>query len=280
MFIEFARSALIRGIAPFGVTRVQQLFRNGLPQEFRPAFEFLFTRKVNSTDVQAISRVEALRAALAQRTDTLHVLASDGTIIQRSPQFIAQYSSVTRDWGTFLFLCAKGFRATTILELGSCAGISGSYLASTPTCREFVSIERSPELVVIAQSHIQKISPNAHIVNAAIDDVLEQVLRQFSQPIDFYYVDANHRYEPTLRYFEKAIPFLKKGALVVFDDIHWSKEMWDVWQVLHARQGFSHTLDIGRFGLCTWHGGEIEPQRHNLAKYAGWVWNYAPRQIR
>ncbi len=275
--INFARRAFIRGMAPMGAARARQLFREGLPENFRPAFEFLFEQKLSAQDVRVVERVEVLRTALAQGNKSFRVIGSDGNLLTRTSQFIAQYSSVTRGWGTFLYLCAKGFKATTILELGSCVGISGSYLASAPHCREFLSIERSPELAALARTHIQHICRDADVVNGTIDDVLPQVLAQFTQPIDLYYVDANHHYEPTLRYFEKAIPFLGQGALVVFDDIHWSKPMWNAWQQLCAHQGFSHTIDIGRFGLCVWQGGHAQPRRHTLARYAGWVWSYVPR---
>lgn len=275
--MDFARIMLVRGIAPFGMRRAAQMYRDGVPEQFRPALDFLFARQLQPQDTRVVERVEAVRAALAARNETLDIVSRQRKTIVRTTQYIAKHSSVTRDWGTFLYLCAKGFRAETILELGSCAGISGSYLAAAPTCREFITIERSPALTPLAQTHIQKFFPAARVVNATIDDVLSDVLGRFAAPLDFYYVDANHEYAPTLRYFENALPYLKRGTLVVFDDIHWSQEMWHAWQVLRAYCGFSHTIDIGRFGLCVWQGGAVRPQQHNLAKYAGWLWKYTPR---
>lgn len=277
--MDLARAAFVRGAAPLGASRVEQYLRDGLAQEFRPAFEFLFGRKLEPEDARVVERVEAMRGRLAKRDTTFPGLMSDGTPVFRTALEIAGYSSVTRPWGTFLYLCAKGFRAERILELGSCAGISGSYLASTPTCCEFVSIERSPELAVVAREHVRATFPKGQVINANIDDVLEEVLERFQSGLSLYYVDANHRYEPTLRYFEQAIPRFKRGTLVVFDDIHWSKGMWEAWQVLRVREGFSHTIDVGRFGLCVWQGGPVQPRQFNLAKYAGWVWKYTPRRI-
>lgn len=218
-----------------------------------------------------------MREALDKRNESFHVIVGAGSIAQRTSQYIAQSASVTPDWGTFLYLCAKGMRAETILELGSCAGISGSYLASTPTCREFVSIERSPELAAVAQKHIRQVLPAARVLNASFDDVLDRVLASLTRPLTLYYVDGNHHCEPTLRYLRQAVTYLKTGALVVFDDIHWSKEMWDAWVELRARTGFSYTIDLGRFGLCVWQGDSVLPKQYNLSKYVGWLWNYAPR---
>lgn len=277
LLLNFARTTFLRGMLPLGARRAQQFLRAGLPDAFRPALDFLFTRRLAPEDARVSERVEALRDALARSGQVLMGMANDGSTAPRASQYIAHYASVTREWGTFLYLCGKGVRAESILELGSSAGISGSYLCATPTCREFISIERSPSLAAVAQTHVQQIFPRAQIVIGAIDDVLENVLTRFANGVQLCYIDANHFYEPTLHYFQTIAPFLKKGALMVFDDIHWSKGMWDAWQVLRAQQGFSHTMDVGRFGLCVWQGGAVQPQQFNLAKYAGWVWNYAPR---
>jgi predicted O-methyltransferase YrrM len=278
-FMDLARALFVRGVAPLGANRVQQYLREGLPPEFRPAFEYLFSRKLGADDARVVAHVEALRAGLAQSGSSFPALMSDGTQGARTAPEIAHYSSVTRPWGTFLYLCAKGFRAETILELGSCAGISGSYLASTPTCRKFVTIERSPELAAVAGEHIRATFPQGQVMNANIDQVLESVLEGFVGGLSLYYVDANHRYEPTVRYLEQAIPRFRSGTLVIFDDIHWSKGMWEAWEALRTREGFSHSIDAGRFGLCVWQGGRAQPRQYNLAKYAGWVWKYAPRQV-
>lgn len=274
--VDAARSVLIRSMAPFGAQRMEQLYREGLSVSFRPAFDYLFSKKVTPQDLRVVERVEAMRAALARRSDELYVFSFHGEKVRRTPQVIASRSSVTREWGTFLYLLAKGFHADTILELGSCAGISGSYLASAPTCREFVSIEKSPALAPIANSHITQVSQNATVINAAFDDVLTDVLARFGNNLSLYYVDGNHTYQQTMRSTAEGLVHLKPGALVVYDDIHWSKEMWDAWQLLRARQGFTHTLDVGRFGLCVWAGGAVQPRAYKLAKYTGWVRDYAP----
>lgn len=276
-FIHLARSAFIRGLAPLGANRAEGFFQHGLPQGFRPALDFIFTGKLIREDEQVVARVEGIRSAFVRRGAPSHTYGVEQLLDLRTAEHLAGTSSVTSRWGTFLYLCAKGFNADTILELGSCIGISTSYLASAPACLQLISIERSADVAGIAQAHVRQILPTAQIINASVDEGLDSALASFTSRLQLYYVDAFHRYEPTLRFFETAIPFLRPGALVIFDDIHWSKEMWDVWLVLRARQGFSHTIDIGRFGLCMWQGGTVKPQQFNLAKYAGWVWNYTPR---
>ena len=43
------------------------------------------------------------------------------------------------------------------------------------------------------------------------------------------FVDGNHRWIPTLRYFETLMPMISESGMIIFDDIHWSGEMEDAW---------------------------------------------------
>ena len=95
--------------------------------------------------------------------------------------------------------------------------------------------------------------------------------------VDLLYIDANHSFEPTLRYMDRFGPHLKPMALVIFDDIHWSKEMWGAWSVLRNRQGFSNSLDVGSLGLGLWQGGAVRPKQFSLAGMPGGPCRRPPR---
>ncbi len=275
IFSDAAREIYRRGLAPFGARRAAQLCASEPGSAFSPALEFLFFRRLSPSDNRVVARVEALRATLARRAETFQVMTASGTFAPRTAQRIAFRSSVTQEWGTVLYLLAKGFGADTILELGSCAGISGSYLASAPQCRVFISIEKSPALAALAETHVRSIFPRAYVLNAGADEILNDALARFENALSLYYIDANHTCTATLNYFHAAVPHLKRGALVIFDDIHWSKEMWRAWRALRVQQGFAQTLDLGRFGLGVWQGGKIQPRTYTLAKYLGWLREYA-----
>jgi predicted O-methyltransferase YrrM len=177
--------------------------------------------------------------------------------------------SVNGEWGTFLYLCSRSFRARTILELGGCVGISGCYLASSEYCERFVTVEALPNLAALAQDNVRQVSDRAEVVNALFDDALDKILPGLAGGIDLAYIDGHHKYEPTLHYFGRLEPHLNEGALVVFDDIHLSEGMWRAWQELSRRAGFSHALSAGRFGVCLWDGSTSTPASYNLCPYLG-----------
>jgi hypothetical protein len=64
---------------------------------------------------------------------------------------------------------------------------------------------------------------------------------------------------------------LGQGALVVFDDVHWSNGMWQAWQVLKEQEGFGYTIDLGRLGICLWEGNSTLPVHYDLRPYTGWL---------
>jgi predicted O-methyltransferase YrrM len=63
------------------------------------------------------------------------------------------------------------------------------------------------------------------------------------------YIDANHRYEPTLRYFDALVKYCTPDAVLVLDDIHWSAEMEKAWEKIKQHEKVTLTIDIFDAGL-------------------------------
>jgi predicted O-methyltransferase YrrM len=273
-----ARAVYRRGIAPLGRYKVQRMLRDGLPPELEHPFRFLFDRRLSHAERETVSRVEGIREAVDRQAGSFEVVNRNGHVCQLTACQIAHTLSVNREWGTFLYLCSHAIRARTILELGSCAGISGCYMASSEHCERLITVEASSSLASLARASLCHVSSHAEVVNAKFDDALDTILPTLDGGVDLAYIDGHHRYEPTLRYFHRLAPHLNGGALVVFDDVHLSEEMWRAWQVLRAGKGFSHTIDAGRLGVCVWDGRLSVPVNHDLGPYLGWLWNVSPQR--
>jgi len=268
--LSLARMIYRRAMALLGIYKLQRMLEGGLPQPLQTPLEFLFARKLSHEAQQAVERVELIRSVVAHQTRLYEVVNPHDSDPKRTAAQIAHRSSVTSEWGTFLYLCAESFRSRTILELGSCAGISGCYLASSRYCTKFITVEGSESLASLAKSNIDRISDRGEVVNALFDDALDQILPTLGGGVDLVYIDGHHEYEATLHYFRRLKLHLNKGALVVFDDVHWSDGMWQAWQALKELEGFSYTIDAGRFGICLWEGASILPIHYDLRRYLGW----------
>jgi predicted O-methyltransferase YrrM len=68
--------------------------------------------------------------------------------------------------------------------------------------------------------------------------------------VDMAFVDGNHRFEPTKYYFEQLVSKVGTDSILVFDDIHWSEEMEDVWRVIKADERVVATIDLFFIGIA------------------------------
>ena len=176
---------------------------------------------------------------------------------------LALVASVDRRFGTLLYLCGKAIGARVVLELGSCVGIGTSYLASSGAER-VVSVEASPERAAVAHETAARVSERVEVVVGRFDDVLPGILEGLTGGLDMAWIDGHHRRDATLSYFEAIRPRLNEGALVAFDDIRWSSEMLEAWQLLRHGDGFEDTIDLGPIGLGVWRGDGTTPRIHDL----------------
>jgi len=267
--------------------QLRKIFTDGLPPSLHAPFLFLLNRRLGSEEYEVVRNIEGLRSEMAKRTDEFVGVFTEAGLVSatgvisssaNSPQGltrirsltkVAQVSSVLPQWGMFLYLCANATGAKTILELGAGAGISGCYLASGKNCQRFITVEGSPERARLAETHLRQVAHNFELVNASFDEALDRILPTLRHGIDMAYIDGSKAKLANLHYFERITPYLNAGCVVVFDDIHWSSAMWETWKTLRQWKGLTCAINAGRFGVCVWNGGTIQPRTYDLYKVAG-----------
>lgn len=135
-----------------------------------------------------------------------------------------------------------------IVELGTSMGLNTLYLANNNT-RKVFTFEGSKSLINIALTHFELFEKqNIKLIEGNIDKTLPQFL-QSTEKINFALMDANHRYEPTVRYFNQLVRRLNEKSIVVIDDIHWSLEMEKAWKELHKHELVYGSIDLYRCGI-------------------------------
>lgn len=290
-------AAYRRLASPLGRWTLRNKLAEGMPPQFGEPLSFLLTGRLDREDQAALENVESIRSQVARRADrfvfehtpsehglirTVHALP-DATRLSprvevRPSAWVAGTVSVSPEWGAFLYLCAKASRAATILELGSCIGISGCYLAAARSCKRLITIEGSPSLAALAQATLGQVSENCTVVNALFDDGLDQIVPTLNGGLDLAFIDGHHEKQATLHYFERLQPYLKPNSLVVFDDIRLYRGMWEAWQEICRWQGVAAALNAGRFGLCRWSGEPKPPQVYDFSPFTGlWTLGSARR---
>ncbi|WP_461137672.1 O-methyltransferase [Spirosoma pomorum] len=189
------------------------------------------TQLVDITDLGAGSKVNASR--------------------QRTIQDIARNSQKPARFGRLLYRLIRRAQARTILDLGTSLGVTTAHLseAAKNTGGRVITFEGCPQTAAVAQQNFDQLKiQNVTIVVGNLDETLVEQVSSLP-PLDFVFFDANHRYEPTIRYFETCLTNIQNDTIFVFDDIHWSAEMEQAWQYIKAHPAVTVTVDLFWVGL-------------------------------
>jgi predicted O-methyltransferase YrrM len=140
------------------------------------------------------------------------------------------------------------FGATNIIELGTSLGISTLYLA-TPERVRVTTFEGSKEIAAIAKLTFQLAqSKNIKLIEGNLDNTLQHELLSYGK-VDLAFIDANHRYEPTVRYFNQLLTKTHNRSVIILDDIHHSVEMQKAWNEVRTNKLVYASIDLFRCGL-------------------------------
>ena len=111
------------------------------------------------------------------------------------------------------------------------------------------TIEGAPEVAAVAESNFRALGlENIECTIGNFDQVLKETLDRAGR-IDLAFIDGNHRLEPTLRYFDALYGQLSSSAVVIFDDIHWSREMEEAWESIKKDPRVYLSVDLFFIGL-------------------------------
>lgn len=158
--------------------------------------------------------------------------------------------------GQLIYRLTAQYRYTHILELGTSLGITGSYIAKAlqqhyqPAQVNFHTIEGSVEIASQARKNFEALQLHNYVrqMTGNFDEVLDPVLKAYEQ-IDLAFIDGNHRYAPTLEYFNKILPLCHNDTLLIFDDIYWSEGMTKAWEEIKAHPSVTVSVDLFFIGL-------------------------------
>lgn len=213
----------------------------------------------------AYSRVETLRMQLLQDNRQLKVTdlgagSKSLSYKQRKVKDIARTSAKPLKYGQLLFRLVNYFQPTTIFDLGTSLGITTSYLGEARKQAAIYTFEGCPNIASVASENFRQLGlRHICLVEGNLDETLEQQLQQVKQ-LDFAFFDGNHRYAPTMRYFESCLAKHSERSVFVLDDIYWSGEMKRAWREIKEHPQVMQTVDLFFVGLVFFR--TTQPKEH------------------
>jgi predicted O-methyltransferase YrrM len=164
-----------------------------------------------------------------------------------------------------IYRLAKDTNPKTAIELGTCLGITTSYLAKACPDAEIITIEGCPETAEVARQNFNDLElDNIELHVGNFDGILPDIIAR--QPsLDFVYIDGNHRKDATLNYFKWCLPKVTEDSLLIFDDIYWSEGMKEAWAEIKNHPDVTVTVDLFWIGLVYFKKGRA--QEHFKLKF-------------
>lgn len=216
-----------------------------------------------------LPEVEALRKRLQKSKATIEVHdlgagSKRSRSRRRAIAQIARHTLMPPRKARLLYRLVRYFEPVRILELGTSLGITTLHLAKANPRAKVHTLEGCPQTLAYARAHFEELDcQNIQTHLGDIATTLPEVLKALPR-LDFLLLDANHRYAPTLSYFEQCLPRLHENSLVILDDIYWSAEMTRAWHTLRSRPEVSTSIDLFDLGLLFFHWKH--PKQHFILK--------------
>ena len=150
--------------------------------------------------------------------------------------------------------------AKTVIELGTCLGLNTCYLAEV--CKGTIySFEGAEELVHLVKKNVESYK-NIQLIVGDISETLPNFLNH-NPKVDFAFIDANHTYKHTIKYFERIMAGVHQDSVIVIGDIHWSRGMNQAWKEIIGSEQVRLSLDFYECGVIFFKEG-LEKNHHVL----------------
>ena len=165
-------------------------------------------------------------------------------------------------YSRLLYRIAHRQEAKVIIELGTSLGINTLYLSASSPEATIYTFEGCEETAGVAKDMFEAWDyKNICLVEGNIDDTLPDLLNQIEE-VDFAYLDANHRYAPTLSYFQSLLAKAHAKSIFALDDIHWSTAMAKAWKDIVKRPEVSLSLDLFELGIVFFRENQVKQYHH------------------
>lgn len=166
---------------------------------------------------------------------------------------IAKTAGISPKRAELLFRVTTYFQPENILEIGTSLGLATSALAmgsrSLGTKGKVITIEGCANTADIAKNQLEQF--NCNNVENVISEFESFLITENLQSAiyDLIYFDGNHSKSATLKYFELLLSTITNDSVWIFDDIHWSEEMEEAWEIIRNHPKVKVTIDTFQWGF-------------------------------
>ena len=214
----------------------------------------------DATKYQEYEVLKSYRKSLLENKNTIEVtdFGAGSRVFKsnvREISKIAQTAGITPKNAELLFRIVRYFQPKSILEIGTSLGLATSALSLGNSNAKIITLEGCPNTQKQAQVQLQSRSFGTNLNFQNIEFVTTEFSNYFKthhpSPITHHliYFDGNHSKKATLAYFEALLPTISNDSVWIFDDIHWSADMEEAWEIIKKHPKVSVTIDTFQWGI-------------------------------
>lgn len=166
---------------------------------------------------------------------------------KRKISAIAKNAGISTKRALLLIKLVQYFKPKKCLELGTSLGLSTYCLHLGNPTATIETLEGCKETAQIAMNQLHQFGVKLTLKIGNFKETLPSSL--INKTFDFIYIDGNHQKEPTISYFEQCLKSIHNDSIIIFDDIHWSKEMEEAWKIIQKNQLVTISIDTYQWGI-------------------------------
>ena len=232
-----------------------QLKSTGIHSAHSPfLFDFMQNVLHDKRTFYCYEEAEKLRGKLLLSTEKINVndLGAGSKVSHssnRSVRSIVANASTPAKFAQLLFRIGAHYESRSVLELGTSLGLTTLYLSSINKEATVITIEGDESVAAYAAKHFQSLQrKNITLLTGVFERELPLALNHLGK-VDMAYIDGNHKLNATIDYFMQILPFTHEKSILVFGDIHWSREMKSAWKKIISSPLITATIDLFYIGI-------------------------------
>jgi len=241
-------------IADYIKYRINAQTRHGIHSPF--VYELVDQYLYQDIDSRLTNEIENIRTALLNDKRSIQFEdfgAGSKKVKSRNPSIkhLAKNSLKPKKYAKLIAQIGQYIHAQNIIQLGTSFGTTTLYISKLNPRAKIYTLEGSREVAKIAQQQFDKLqAKNIELIIGNFDQEFSKLLKQQLKP-DLIFIDGNHTYEATKRYFELSLKYSHNNTIFIFDDINWSDGMKQAWHEIKKHPHVSISMDFFSLGVVS-----------------------------
>ncbi len=164
----------------------------------------------------------------------------------RTIQQIFKISSSKGHYGKILYQLSNSFQPKKILEFGTSLGIGTLHFHLGNPESQITTIEACPETLNFTKDFLKDKVSTINFIESTFSDFLNQIS---TEKYDLIFVDGHHDGKATIDYMQKLENHSHNDTIFILDDIRWSDDMFEAWNILRNSEKYNVSIDLFRMGI-------------------------------